>query len=88
VQRRGLDFAAGDPVDQDQLEEVGAGHLLLPGKGEPLGQSGQYLSQLERPQSLAQIWADGSRMAAVTGHLARMLAFRPRDRPYVRSFEH
>jgi hypothetical protein len=39
--------AAGDLVGQDELEEVGVGHLLLAGQGEPLGQDVERLAELE-----------------------------------------
>ncbi len=48
-QRGGLGFAAGDLVGEDELEEVGVGHLLLPGQGEPVGQGGEHLAELECP---------------------------------------
>jgi hypothetical protein len=58
AQRGGLGLAAGDFVGQDELEEVGVGHLLLPGQGEPVREGGQHLAELERPQGLAQVRAD------------------------------
>ena len=50
AQRGGLGLAAGDLVGQDELEEVGVGHVLLAGQGEPLGQGVEHLAELERPQ--------------------------------------
>jgi hypothetical protein len=67
AQRGGLGFAAGDLVGQDELEEVGVGHLLLAGEGEPLGQGGQHLPELERRSVLRRSGLTGSRMAAVIG---------------------
>ncbi len=49
AQARGLGLAAGDLVGQDQFEEVGVGHFLLPGEGEPVGQGVEHLAELERP---------------------------------------
>jgi hypothetical protein len=54
----GFGLAAADLVGEDELEEVGVGHLLLPGQGEPIGQGVEHLAELERPQRGAQVRAD------------------------------
>src|SRR4029077_7328662 len=40
-------------------EEVGVGHLLLAGQGEPVREGVEHLAELERPQRGAQVRADG-----------------------------
>ena len=47
----GLGLAAGVFVGEDELEEVGVGHVLLAGQGEPVGQGVEHLAELERPQA-------------------------------------
>src|SRR5262249_42454654 len=54
-------------------EEVGVGHLLLAGQGEPLWQGVEHLAELERPQGRAQVRAH--RVADDRGH--RPLSFAP-----------
>src|SRR5215472_2317639 len=57
-QRGGFGLAAGDFVGEDEFEEVGVGHLLLPGQGEPVWEGAEHLAELECPQGLAQVRAD------------------------------
>ena len=45
--RRGGGVAAGDLVGQDQLQELGVGQVAGAGQGEPLGQGGQQLAELD-----------------------------------------
>jgi hypothetical protein len=50
AQGDGSGFAAGDFVGQDELEEVGVGHVLLAGQGEALGQGGGEFAEFEGAQ--------------------------------------
>src|ERR1039458_2378487 len=43
-----------------ELEEVGVGHVLLAGQGEPLGQDVQEPAELEGAQVLFEVGADGA----------------------------
>jgi hypothetical protein len=49
---------AGDFIGEQQLEEVVVWHVLLPGEGEPVGEGGQELAELEGAQVLFQVGAD------------------------------
>ena len=52
-------LAAGDLVRQQELEEVGVGHFLLPGLDDPFGEGGGELAELEGAQVPFQVGADG-----------------------------
>jgi hypothetical protein len=54
----GAVLAAGDFVAEQQLEEVGVGELVLPGEGEPVGEGGQELAELEGAQVPFEVGAD------------------------------
>src|SRR5689334_12051548 len=69
----GFGLAAGVLIGQDELEEVGVGHVLLAGQGEPVRQGVEHLAELERAQRGAQVRADG--IAHDGGH--RMLSSPP-----------
>src|SRR5579863_10706298 len=77
AQGDGSGFAAGDFVGQDELEEVGVGHVLLAGQGEALGQGGGELAELEGAQGGGEVGAErvGQRrhgvVLPVTGGWAR-----------------
>src|SRR6185437_13353672 len=43
--RGGFGFAAGVLVGQDELEEVGVGHFLLPGQDEAVREGVQHLAE-------------------------------------------
>jgi len=58
AQRDGARFAAGDFVGQDQLQEVGVGHVVLAGQGQPLGQGGGELAELEGSQGGFEIGSE------------------------------
>src|SRR6266536_1478063 len=58
AQRDGPGFAAGDFVGQDELEEVGVGHVVLEGEGEALGQGGGELAALEGAQGGFEVGAE------------------------------
>src|SRR6266480_625308 len=58
AQRDGAGFASGDLVGQDQLEEVGVGHVVLAGQGEAFGQGGGELAELEGAQGGGEVGAD------------------------------
>src|SRR6185437_3653968 len=68
AQRGGFGFAAGVLVGEDELEEVGVGHFLLPGQDEAVREGVQHLAELERAQRGAQVRAyrvgDGVHRAA------------------------
>src|SRR5580693_3322590 len=77
AQGDGPGFAAGDFVGQDELEEVGVGHVLLAGQGEAFGQGGGELAEFESAQGGGEVGADrvGQRrhgvVLPVTGGWAR-----------------
>jgi excisionase family DNA binding protein len=50
--------AAGDFVGEQQLEEVVVRHVVLAGEGEPVGEGGQELAELEGAQVLFEVGAD------------------------------
>jgi len=58
AQRDGAGLAAGDLVGQDQLEEVGVGHVVLAGEGEALGQGRGELAELEGAQGGFEVGAE------------------------------
>jgi hypothetical protein len=58
AQRDGACFAAGDFVGQDQLQEVGVGHVVLAGQGEALGQGRGELAELEDAQGGFEVGAE------------------------------
>jgi hypothetical protein len=58
AQGDGPGFAAGDFVGQDQLEEVGVGHVVLAGEGEALGQGGGELAEFESAQGGGEVGAE------------------------------
>ena len=58
AQGDGPGFAAGDFVGQDQLEEVGVGHVTLTGEGEAFGQGGGELAELEGAQGGFEVGAE------------------------------
>src|ERR1035441_6303536 len=49
---------AGGFVGQDELEEVGVGHVVLAGQGEAFGQGGGELAELERAQGGGEVGAE------------------------------
>jgi hypothetical protein len=51
-------LAAGDLVGQQQFEEVGVREFVLPGEGEPVGEGGQELAELEGVQVPLEVGAD------------------------------
>ena len=54
----GAVLAAGDFVGQQQFEEVGVRQFLLAGEGEPVGEGGQQLAELEGAQVPFEVGAD------------------------------
>ena len=60
AQGGGAGFAAGYLVGQDELEEVGVGHVLLAGQGEALGEDVQEPAELEGAQVVFEVGADGA----------------------------
>ena len=58
AQRRRAGLAAGDLVGQDQLQERGVGHLLLPGQDQPFGQGLGHLAELELLEGADQVRTD------------------------------
>ena len=54
----GAVLAAGDFVAEQQLEEVGVREFVLPGEGEPVGEGGQELAELEGAQVPFEVGAD------------------------------